>query len=78
MAVTSAMKITCAFIDAIGAGGVKGRLMRKELSDETVAEIKAMADIRIVDGRAELSNVREIYHVVICSNLRSGHLNMRS
>lgn len=47
-------------IESIGAGGVKGQLMRKELSDEVVEEIKAMADIRIVDGRAELANVREI------------------
>lgn len=51
-------------IDAIGAGGVKGRLMRKELSDEAVEEIKEMADIRIVDGRAELANVRVIAHAI--------------
>lgn len=51
-------------IDAIGAGGVKGQLMRKELSDEAAEEIKEMADIRIVDGRAELSNVRVIAHAI--------------
>lgn len=52
-------------IESIGAGGVNGvRLMRKELSDEAVEEIKAMADIRIVDGRAELANVRVIAHAI--------------
>lgn len=51
-------------LDAIGAGGVKGQLMRKELSDDAVEEIKAMADIRLINGKAELSNVREIAHAI--------------
>lgn len=33
-------------------------------SDELIAEIKAMADIRLVNGKAELSNVREIIHTI--------------
>jgi len=43
-----------------------------EPSDELIAEIKAMADIRLVDGRVELSNVKEIIHAIvhhpICAN----------
>lgn len=58
----------CADIDplleSIGAGGVKGQIMRKGLSDDAIAEIKAMADIRLVDGKAELANVREIAHAI--------------
>ncbi|AQS50765.1 hypothetical protein PAEH1_02870 [Paenalcaligenes hominis] len=36
-----------------------------EPSDELIAEIKAMADIRLVDGRVELSNVKEIIHAIV-------------
>lgn len=58
----------CADIDplleSIGAGGVKGQLMRKELSDDAVEEIKGMAAIQLVNGKAELTNVREIAHAI--------------
>lgn len=36
-----------------------------EPSDELIAEIKAMADIRLIDGRVELSNVKEIIHAIV-------------
>lgn len=36
-----------------------------EPSDELIAEIKAMADIRLVDRRVELSNVKEIIHAIV-------------
>jgi len=35
-----------------------------EPSDKLIAEIKAIADIRLIDGKAELSNVREIIHTI--------------
>lgn len=35
-----------------------------EPSDELIAEIKAVADIRLVNGKTELSNVREIIHTI--------------
>lgn len=58
----------CADIDplleSIGAGGVKGQIMRKGLSDDAIAEIKAMAAIQLVNGKAELTNVREIAYAL--------------
>lgn len=43
-----------------------------EPSDELITEIKAMADIRLINGKAELSNVREIIHT-IAHNLSYAH-----
>lgn len=40
-----------------------------EPSDELIAEIKAMAGIRLIDGRVELSNVKEIIHAIVHHSL---------
>lgn len=59
-------------IDAIGAGGVNGvRLISKEPGPELIEQIKALADIRLVDGRAELANVRVLIHAITRGITRS-------